>query len=194
MHTILRLSRLVLAILCLLPTCGLVTRAADEDAAPPSVPIERWLVAGPSAFPLPVFADAERGGISVDDLLGQAVLADPRSRPAEGEKLAWFDGGQIEWKPVQSGKHGVKLRRPGDGPQPAVAWLVAYLDVDRFTEFELVLTGAHPRRVWVDGEPLASGKGEGPVEGKLELATGTHVVRVKTVHDPAIEDDGLEST
>jgi dipeptidyl aminopeptidase/acylaminoacyl peptidase len=167
-------------------------KKADEETAGQT--IESWLVAGPVAYPLPVFADADEGGIEIGDVLDATLLADPRLRPKSGEAVAWFAGKTLRWTAGSSGKtEELKLERAtdADGVVPGVAWLVAYLRVGRWRKMELTLEGTHPRHAWLNGEPLASGTGdaEAAITGKLELTPGTHVLLLKTVLDPERDDE-----
>ncbi|HXV75152.1 MAG TPA: hypothetical protein VD788_02460, partial [Candidatus Polarisedimenticolaceae bacterium] len=164
--------------------------AGEAEADVPRTSIERWLVAGPAAHPLPIFADAERGGVEVSALLDQPMLNSTRIRPAEGQTLVWVDGKRLSFKPTKAGRQGrVDLPRPRAAGEPAVAWLAVHLRAARFAKLDLVLTGEHPRRVWLDGEPLASGEGETEVESKIELIRGSHTLLVETILDPAREAD-----
>lgn len=158
-----------------------------------SVAIQSWLVAGPEVLPLPVFADASKGGVSSGDLLDESLLSTVRIRPAAGDEQSWFSKRALRWKELSAGKDGdLRFDVPGgdESGLPAVAWLATYLSVDRWQKLELKLEGSQARRVWLDGEPLASGgksDDDKPVEATLELTPGTHVVLVKTVFDPERE-------
>lgn len=188
--------------LAVLTLCSLVAVGAtaakkgqkNKDAEKgESVTIHSWLVAGPQTHPLPVFADSKKGGVGSGDLLEEPVLSSVRIRPAAGNELSWFSGRTLRWRDVSTNKDGqLKLVVPaaGQAEAPAVAWLATYIAVDRWQKLELSLEGTQARRVWLDGEPLASGgksDDDKPVTAKLELTPGTHVVLVKTVFDPERE-------
>ena len=169
---------------------GQKNKDADEGE---SVTIQSWLIAGPQTHPLPVFADSKQGGVGSGDVLDEPLLSSVRIRPAAGNELNWLSGRTLRWKEISTGKDGqLKLVVPegGNAEAPAVAWLATYLAADRWQKLELSLEGTQARRVWLDGEPLASGgkpDDDEPVKAKLELTPGTHQVLVKTVFDPERE-------
>lgn len=186
-----------LSILLVLGTaCGfLAAKAKHDDDAAPGVAIESWLVAGPVSHPLPAFADSGKKAVKVGDLLDESLLHHVRIRPAENGRVDWFAGNSLVWLPAGVGKQGtLKLERPAaaDDATPAVAWLAVYLDAERWHKLDLVLEGSHPRRAWLDGEPVVSGgtgDEEDEVRAKLELVRGKHVLLLKTVLDPARESE-----
>src|SRR5258705_303803 len=55
--------------------------------------------------------------------------------------------------------------------------------------FDVEIQGTHPRRLWVDGEPVVTGglSKEGTAseaKGSVRLEQGTHVVMLETVFEP----------
>ncbi len=162
-------------------------KKGDDAKEPAGQLVEQWLVAGPVEHPLPVFADAEQGGFDIEDLLDERLLADLRIRPGAGDELRWFAGRSLRW----SARSAAEVQLTRGEATPAVAWLVSYIEVDRWRELELALEGHHPRRAWLNGAAVASGTGDGEmaVTGKLELTRGKHVLLVETVLDPQKEAD-----
>jgi dipeptidyl aminopeptidase/acylaminoacyl peptidase len=167
--------------------------ALTETPAPAPVRVERWLLLGPADAPLPVFHDETDGGVKLEDLLKDSDFDQLPADPAEGRAVVRPGGSPLAWRSVAADAGGrVALPRPEPPtPRPAEAWLAAYLDASRWSEIEIVLTGTHPRRFWVDGAPLASGTkpsdgDAGKVSASAKLAPGRHLLLVKTLLDPAV--------
>lgn len=168
-----------------------MTEPASE-AKSPGTRVARWLVLGPAPDPLPAFHDEKPGGYGVEGLLKAETFPPEARRPAEGSDEAWFGGARLAWSARDGALDGtLDLAPPEEGGRPASAWLAAYLETDRFRSVELEVLGTHPRRAWLDGEPVAAGGTEekeappSPVKGKLALTTGKHLLVVRTVYDPA---------
>lgn len=169
-------------------------RAAERpvDAKAPTFDVSAWLRLGPKPLPLPVLGDEKPGAFGLEDLLKQDVFPRDAAWPAAGDSVAWFDGIAARWEPASAGSDGlVALAAPPDG-KPAAAWLAAYLETDRFVAADLEVLGGHPRRAWLDGEPLALGGAakDAPtpdVKAKAKLTTGKHLLLLETVFDPARE-------
>jgi dipeptidyl aminopeptidase/acylaminoacyl peptidase len=157
--------------------------AANAPAPPSGHPVSRWLVLGPSAEALPLFHQEDRGKYSIEDLLKADRGISPRIRPAAGVE------GWAERATVKGGSVELPTDVTRDGRDYATAWLAAYVTVDRFRSFDVEATGNHPRRLWIDGEPVATGgtKKEangGEAKGTAKLEQGTHAVLVETIYDP----------
>jgi dipeptidyl aminopeptidase/acylaminoacyl peptidase len=156
-----------------------------------STVVERWLVLGPVPHPLPVFHDADKGGYELKQLLEDPILPDVRFRPRDGDGMEWLGGASLAWTSRQAHPKGGLSLEVSDSETPAVAWLAVYLSVERWSAFDLELLGYHPRRAWLDGEEIASGKEGGDddeVKGKVKLTTGKHLLLVETVYDPQREE------
>jgi dipeptidyl aminopeptidase/acylaminoacyl peptidase len=153
-----------------------------------TLPVSAWLRLGPLPLPLPALHDEKPGGFGVEDLLKQDMLPRASVRPAAGGRVPWF-GTAGAWETSRAGDAGlVDLAAPVDD-HPAAAWLASYLETDRFQALDLEVLGAHPRRAWLDGEPLALGGiaeagVESEVKAKANLTTGKHLLVVETVFDP----------
>lgn len=162
-------------------------RSVADEPEPARLAVTEWLLLGPETLPLPAFHEEKPGAYGIEDLLKED-LRDVRSiRPRAGS-----DG----WRAARAGADGrVALVRPAGAPDkaPAVAFLAARVRTDRFHEVKLEVAGTQPRRAWLDGDPVASGgtkkpengKEAEPVTGKIGLHTGTHLLVVETVLDPA---------
>ena len=159
-------------------------KAIGAEAAVTEIPpatIASWLVVEPRAAAPPVFGGEPGGKFGVTELLAQEVIPRGTPRPREGDPLGW--------KRTGTGEGGEIVLTPPEAGTPAIAWLAVHLTTERFVSAELELTGTHPRRAWLDGEPVASGgtAKEGAAaeaKGTLRLPTGTRVLLVQTVYDP----------
>jgi dipeptidyl aminopeptidase/acylaminoacyl peptidase len=156
-------------------------------ASAAEVEVEKWLLLGPVPHPLPVFAEAEKGGYDIAKLLEEETLPDARLKPSEGAEVGWFSGDPLVWRARSKRKKG-GIALASETNSPAIAWLGSYLSVERWTSAELDLLGDHPRRAWLDGEPVASGE-EKEVGGEIKLTPGKHLLLVKTVFDPDREEE-----
>lgn len=170
---------LLAAIVAVVPVPAAGGEAPVSEA--PAKPVSRWLVLGPRPAPLPVFADEPGGKFGVAELLAHEFLPRGAARPAAGDAIGW--------KPAAVAADGSVALTPPDAKAPAIAWLAVQLTTERFVAADLELRGRHPRRAWLDGEPVASGgtAAEGPgadAKGKLRLPLGTHVLLVQSVYDP----------
>jgi dipeptidyl aminopeptidase/acylaminoacyl peptidase len=154
--------------------------------------VSHWLVLGPVSDALPLFHEEDRGRYGLEDLLKADRGPSPRTRPAAGVSVPWPSGPAPVWSPATASKDGridLSTVSTNEGKGYASAWLVSYLSVDRFATLDVEVTGAHPRRLWVDGEPLVTGgfAKEGATadaKGPVKLEQGTHVVMIETIFDP----------
>ena len=195
-RTALTLAVLALAF-ALLPTAD-----ADDDTT--TVPIDRWLVAGPVASPAPAFADqpAFTGGspadrrevLEAEALLPEWPLDAGAAWPAAGAAMGRPDGGEESWS-ARSGE-SLDLGAAGDGGR--LAWLATFVEVDRFVEAKLVVESEGLLRVFVDGEQVAeegsadSAEAEetGNAEADLELVAGKHLLLIAALAPAEAEEEG----
>lgn len=163
--------QLALAAVALVALAALYTPALSQPGEPPAtsdVPIYRWLVAGPVAAALPAFAGETGLGVpepvGVADLLPEeSGLGDERVWPREGAVRRTASGEAAAWR-ARAAEGGRVVLEAGDGSRPRLAWLVAYVEADRYLRPTLSVTSAHPLRVFVDGEAVGSGEGSGGEE------------------------------
>lgn len=172
---------------------SLATAAKPKPApdAPFTHAVTHWLVLGPVADALPLFHEEDRGRFGVEDLLKADRGPSPRTHPSPGTAVAWPSGESPAWSAMAAPAARAELSTAAtnEGRGYASAWLASYLDVDRFQSFDVEVQGTHPRRLWVDGEPVASGgiAKDGKIsdaKGSVKLEQGTHVVLVETIYDP----------
>ncbi len=184
--------------LCALIGCSQTLAAippetAAKQEAPVRIAVDHWLLLGPAAAPLPVFHDEAVGGVKPEDLLKSPDFDRLPTDPVEGLAVTCPGGAPLAWQSVAATAPGrVILSRPDlPAAAPAVAWLAAYINVSRWVEMEISVTGTHSRRFWLDGEPMASGTkpsddDAGKVAATAKLTPGRHLLLVKTVLDPHI--------
>lgn len=143
----------------------------------PSVAVERWLVLGPAAHPLPVFHDDDEAGYDIDAIKGESFIDVRELRPAAGQRQRWFGAESLDWETVR-GK-SVDL---DDGEGPAVAWLASYLRADDWQKATLKIDSEHPTKVWVDGVALAD-------SGEIVFEERDALLVIQSVHDPEVDAD-----
>ena len=174
----------------LLRTCivllgaALLLGAERDKPKKTDIAVERWLLLGPTSFSPPVFHDDDKGGYGAEETIAARPLPIETLQPEEGASVDWFNVAPLRWKAGSSDKRG-RLQFETAVEGPAIAWLAAYIRTRGFVEAELRLPGLHPRRAWLDGEPVADGgkDEEEEVTGSIELPPGSHLLLVQTVRD-----------
>ena len=154
--------------------------------------VTHWLLLGPVADPLPLFHEEDRGRYGLEDLLKADRGPSPRTRPQAGSSVPWPSGPSLSWATAPASKDPraeLSTGATNEGKAYASAWLVSYVTVDRFQEFDLEIQGTHPRRAWIDGEPVATGglSKEGTAseaKGTVKLEPGSHALMIETVFEP----------
>ncbi len=155
--------------------------------------VSHWLVLGPVPDPLPLFREEDKGRYGVADLLKAERGPAPRSIwPAEDGTVSWPSGNPLRWTAAGIGKDGraqLSTAATNEGKGPATAWLASYVAIDRYHAFDVEILGNHPRRAWIDGEPIVTGglakDGSGAeAKGSVKLEQGTHLVLIETVYEP----------
>lgn len=161
-----------------------------SEETPPTAVVSSWLILGPVSLSLPVLHDEERGRFGLDDLLKSETLPATRPWPAVGDRTTWLGGAQPAWRAIAPGPGGLVALEAKDEARPSTAWLTVYVATDRYRKLTLRVLGGHPRRAWLDSEPLTIGgigaeadQGKA-VEAEIGLATGTHRLLVQTIRDP----------
>jgi len=154
--------------------------------------VSHWLLLGPVADALPLFHEEDRGRYGLEDLLKADRGPSPRTKPAAGASVPWPSGPALLWRDAKAGQDGraaLPTLATNEGKGYASAWLVSYVAVDRYLALDVELSGTHPRRLWVDGEPVVTGglskDGAGSeAKGSVKLEQGTHVFMIETVFEP----------
>ena len=163
---------------------------ADEPATE-TVSVDHVLHLGPLPLPLPAFHDADRHGVTLDQLLEFRSLDIAALRPQDGLKIARPGGDTARWRTTDTPVH---LDR--DHGTAAEAWCAFYLRSDRWQEAKLVVDapeGAH-LQAWLDGETVAlkdvfADAGAKTRQGDLELQIGTRLVVIRTVAGADLDAD-----
>jgi len=145
-----RLCLLLLAVAWQSAPAGLA-QAADDTRA--ELQLDRWLVLGPVSAPLPAFHGEERPSgepVTRNDLLAATFLELSDPWPAAGDRVTWHGGRELTWRQTAA-----PVGFAGTARAPAVAWLVTYLEADRFLAGEIEVETSARVRVWLDGEQVA---------------------------------------
>lgn len=163
---------------------------SDAEVPPDTVSVASWLVLGPVATPPPAFHDADERGFDAADLLAASTLEIEVPWPEAGATVPGPDGDPLRWSERSPASGDVRLDRPRS--DLGQAWLAAYVEVDRFTDAELVVETGAPVRVSLDGEQVAerTAAGDQPVTASLALTPGAHLLAVETVVGPADGGEG----
>ena len=154
--------------------------------------VSHWLFLGPVSDALPLFHEEDSGRYGLEDLLKADRGPSPRMKPTLGVPVQWPSGPPLVWTLAPGAKDGrteLSTLATNEGKGYASAWLVSYVTVDRFQAFDVELQGTHPRRLWVDGEPIVTGglskDGAGSeAKGSVKLEQGTHALMIETIFEP----------
>ena len=154
--------------------------------------VSHWLLLGPVSDALPLFHEEDRGRYGLEDLLKANRGPSPRTKPAAGASVPWPSAPPLVWTEASVSKEGraeLSTLATNEGKGYASAWLVSYVAIDRFQVFDVELHGPHPRRLWVDGEPIVTGglskDGAGSeAKGSVKLEQGSHVFMIETIFEP----------
>ncbi|HQK86976.1 MAG TPA: hypothetical protein PLU25_05045, partial [Acidobacteriota bacterium] len=94
---------------CALPLTAVPPEAVPNQEAPSRIAIDRWLLLGPAAAPLPVFHDETAGGVQLDDLLKATDFDRLPDDPVEGLTVVCPGGAPLAWQSVAAGTNGLVL-------------------------------------------------------------------------------------
>ena len=166
--------------------------ATTTDTTPSTHTVSHWLLLGPVPDALPLFHEEDRGRYGLEDLLKADRGPSPRSTPSAGDSVPWPSAPPLVWSDAPSAKDGrseLPTKATNEGKGYASAWLVGYVAVDRYQALDVELLGTHPRRLWVDGEPIVTGglakDGAGSeAKGSVKLEQGSHAFMIETIFDP----------
>jgi len=178
------LGLMILGAACFAPG---VMSAAEETS--PRAPIGEWLVLGPALEPLPILGKTQDDAAELEAVLAASPLPTLREMPTLGETVDWSTGADLAWRSTQVDVEGrLGLRVPSDigEGRAVVAWLVTSLRSDRYREVLIEVHLEHPHEVFLDGERVELGE-EKKNGRSLALEQGSHLLLIKTVHDPQAE-------
>jgi dipeptidyl aminopeptidase/acylaminoacyl peptidase len=165
-------------------------KAMDDTASKHTV--SHWLLLGPVSDALPLFHEEDRGRFELDDLLKADRGPSPRALPSLRTSVPWPSGAPLVWTEAPATKDGrldLPTQATNEGKGYASAWLVSYVSLDRYQALDVELLGTHPRRLWVDGEPVVTGGlgkdgAASEAKGPVKLEQGTHAFMIETVFAP----------
>ena len=197
MRTFLSRSLFVFSVLMvgLLLTAPVSAQETEADATPETIPVhpDEVLVSGPIPLLLPAFHDDELAGVEFSDLFEDMPVQAGSALPARDRGFAGPDGSTDKWR-LESMKDGIiSFDKPKEGS--AVRYLAFYITTDRWQKMSLTVTSSHPVKGALDGASLALSKKESDeenperFEGEMKLPIGKHLVVVRTMADPEVEDD-----
>jgi dipeptidyl aminopeptidase/acylaminoacyl peptidase len=187
---------LLLAALLAAPFSGQFTAFAQEEAPaekPAPDPLHPAAVLTTGAIPLllPAFHDDEMAGVELSDLFDGTPAAPARLDPAEGREFA-VSGRTLAWESTGTSDGRVTF----DGSEVAAFRYVAfYVTTDRWQKATLDVPSHFDVRATLDGQALKLNKKDGEEgappnrEGEMTLEIGRHLVVLRTLADPGIEED-----
>jgi dipeptidyl aminopeptidase/acylaminoacyl peptidase len=155
------------------------------------VPLDRWLLLGPSATRLPIFSDTTQTAKRAEVILDGEYLDLEKLLPGEGETLSWQPGLVLRWTGTQL-KDSVLafVRSSQDTSLVSVAYAACYMESPRWQKVELVLRTRQRTAVYLDGKLMtkkssATAQASAPEEfsSELILPRDKHLLLVKTVFD-----------
>ena len=193
-----RLSKLAILSLILFSTLSVLQALGQDSAAEKPAEVDpvhpgQILVTGAMDLQLPAFGDDELAGVKIGDLLESMPDVPGQNAPAANRQFAGPAGTTNKWvvKSVRNGS--LTLDRPKD--RAVVRYLAFYVTADRWVKVSLALSGEHPVTGALDGTAISLTKKDGddsePTrhEGDLKLPIGKHLIVLRTMADPEVEDD-----
>lgn len=167
--------------------CLLVlTSCAALAGEPVEVAVDDVLCLGPLPLPLPAFHDADKAGVSLDDLATEPTLDVAMLRPRKGDSIPLAGHGKTSWRQA-----GVPVTLEIEDTA-AEAWLAFYVRSDRWQETKLTVDvpdSVH-LKAWLNGEPVElKDTDDTAKQGSLELTMGVHLVLLRTVAAADLEVD-----
>ncbi len=191
-HPLFGLVGLILGLLLFSPVFA---QDSETEAAPEAspIPVPEILVTPAVPLVLPAFHDQDLAGVKAADLFGDMPAEPGSTVPAKGRKFPGPNGDELKWATKSLSNGNVSFDRPGEGS--AVHYLAFYLTTDRWQKVALEVTGEHPVKASLDGDPLVLSKKEADeenparAEGEMKLAIGKHRIVLRTLVDPELEGD-----
>ncbi|HUG43242.1 MAG TPA: hypothetical protein VMN76_03270, partial [Acidobacteriota bacterium] len=171
-------------------------------------PIGEWLLAGPTALPLPAFHDEdEHRKATLETLLGLPKIQMKELWPQAAGTLDWPGREPLRWTRVEAGSEGLELS-VGETDVPHVAFLSVFVEADRFQKAELEVESGHLLRIFVDGALKSvksaaegvrrkdgpqgasqeeAGSTPGKITADLQLTVGKRLIVLETLRNPESE-------
>ena len=163
---------------------------AAEAGGGPGVSVEKWLLLGPVATPLPAFADQGEKKVGVPELLEYPHARVLDLRPEVGGTVGSFGKRTTVWAVAAADSAGVVL--PLEGRTPAVAYLAAFVEVPQWMQIDIETRSTQPIELFVDGSSVAKQTSSQKMTDEkakskttAKLARGKHLLLAKTVRAPA---------
>jgi len=192
------LSILTVMSLVLLSTLMVSPVLSQEPAVedPPTVePIHPDKILVTEAIPLllPAFHDDDLAGLKITDLLDEMPGVPGDAAPAADREFAGPGGTTQKWRVISLKDGSIELDLPKE--RSAARYLAFYITADQWLKVSFSVTGEHPVTGLLDGTSLDLTKKDGDEtdptrhEGDLKLTIGKHLVVLRTMADPEVEDD-----
>ncbi len=155
----------------------------DEETGRVEIRIEKWLVLGPMSIRAPAFSNEEESFDMDKFLLGYDFLSIAGLEPAAGYRVA-LRSADLEWRESVADTAGLDI--PAGLEAPSIAYIAAYIEIERWDELGVEAKGTHPYELFIDGASvLKCNKRDGEKSGKTKLQAGKHLLVVKTIYVPA---------
>ncbi len=164
------------------------TAVENEEAVTPAkkqIAVEKWLVLGPLACPLPAFNEEGETKTGPTELLEFKHMNNEELIPLDGTAVPLIDGTCATWTEVNAGTLGIAIS--ADSKLSRVAYLATYIEVPRWMEIDIEGRGTHAFEVKIDGLSIVednSGTDMEEKSGTAKLERGKHLLIAKTVYVP----------
>jgi len=177
----------ILSLLAFVLLASSLVQAAD----PIQVPVDQVLQLGSLPLTLPAFHDADKGGMTLDELLDSPSLNIASQRPVAGQKVSLATGREVNWD-----RTGLPVDVAALRSGAAETWFAFYLQSDRWQEAKLVIDAPEAAKLtaWQGGDKMTlkavfADEGDKNWQSDLTLAMGTHLVLLRVAVDGEITED-----
>jgi len=139
---------------------------------------------------LPAFHDAERAGVTWDDLLAEMPAMPGNTWPRKGGTFPGREG-DITWHQV-SARGGLKLKTPSGA---GARYFAFYLTSDRWQKISIKVTGDHTMAGIMGTAALDFTKNEGDEDSptshtaETTVVIGTHLIVLRSLRDDEATED-----
>jgi dipeptidyl aminopeptidase/acylaminoacyl peptidase len=180
---------------CILTLNLTATGQASETDSSISIQVDSYLVAGPIPVPFPVLHEVRSPQITAASLLQYDYIPMEKIKPVESEILQSAPTLRVVWTRTDIDTEGhINLEYP-DADIPQIYYTAFYINANRWINGTLTVHSCQLMQIFLDGSLVASKStsdkpdesGEctaGQTAKEIELATGKHLILIKTLRDP----------